>query len=148
MTVRIHLCASFDVPPDRVWADIRDLETHGEWMADANDLKLLGEQREGVGARLENVTRVGPLSTKDVLRVVEWEDGSMMAIEHVGAVTGTGRFTLVPEMGDGTRFCWDEVLRFPWWLGGRVGERAGKPVLRRIWQGNLRRLKARVEQPV
>jgi hypothetical protein len=146
MTVRIHLCASFGVPPERVWADIRNLETHGDWMADANELKFLGDQREGVGTEMENVTRVGPISTKDVLRVVEWDDGAMMAIEHVGAVTGTGRFTLVPETDDGTRFCWDEVLTFPWWLGGPIGERAARPVLRRIWQRNLRRLQQRVER--
>jgi hypothetical protein len=44
-----------------------------------------------------------------------------------------------------TEFCWEETLTFPWWLGRAAGERFGRPVLKRIWEGNLRRLKARVE---
>jgi hypothetical protein len=144
MTAQIHLCERFEAVPVRVWADIERLETHSEWMADAHDLRFVGAQRDGVGATLENTTRVGPFRTKDTLSVTEWEPGVAMAIEHVGAVTGTGRFTLTPE-GTGTRFCWDEVLRVPWWMGGAVGERAARPLLRRIWRKNLRVLKARVE---
>ncbi len=145
MTVHLHLCESFDAAPQRVWADIEHLETHAEWMADAEELRFLGTQRAGVGTRLENTTHVGPFHTKDVLRVTEWEPGASMAIEHVGAVVGTGRFTLTAE-ASGTRFCWDEVLRFPWWLGGVIGERVAKPLLLRIWRKNLRTLKARVER--
>jgi hypothetical protein len=145
LTVHIHLCESLGAPPDRVWADIRHLETHGEWMVDAQEVRFRSEQREGVGTVLDNVTRVGPFHTRDVVRVTEWEPERAMTIEHVGAVTGTGRFTLVAD-GSCTRFCWDEVLRFPWWLGGPLGERIGRPVLRRVWRGNLRRLKERVDR--
>lgn len=145
MTVGLHLCERFDADPDRVWDDIRHLHTHEEWMADAHDLRFRGDQREGVGTELSNTTRVGPFHTFDVLRVTEWEAGRAMAIEHIGAVRGVGRFTLTAD-GDGTRFCWDETLRFPWWLGGAVGERAAKPMLLRVWRRNLRVLKARVER--
>lgn len=145
MTVHLHLCERFDAPPERVWDDIEHLETHGEWMADAHDLRFVGAQRDGVGATLENTTRVGPFRTKDVLSVTRWEPGEAMEIEHVGAVTGTGLFTLTPD-GGGTRFCWDEVLTFPWWMGGAVGERGAKPLLLRIWRRNLLTLKERVER--
>jgi hypothetical protein len=47
--------------------------------------------------------------------------------------------------GASTEFCWEERLTFPWWLGSAAGERFGRPVLQRIWEGNLRRLKAKVE---
>jgi hypothetical protein len=43
-------------------------------------------------------------------------------------------------------FCWEEVLRFPWWMGGPLGERLAKPVLGHVWRTNLRRLQAIVEQ--
>ena len=66
-----------------------------------------------------------------------------MGIEHRGAVTGTGRFTLTAVPG-GTRFAWAEELRFPWWLGGPVGGVFGKPVLKLVWRRNLDRLRAHV----
>ena len=68
-----------------------------------------------------------------------------MGIAHRGAVTGDGEFRLCPWGDDATQFCWEERLRFPWWLGGVAGEQAGKPVLRRLWQGNLARLKDQIE---
>jgi hypothetical protein len=67
-----------------------------------------------------------------------------MGIDHLGAVKGSARFTLAAH-GAGTRFCWVEQLRFPWWMGGPIGERAAKPVLGRVWRGNLERLRAVVE---
>lgn len=42
----------------------------------------------------------------------------------------------------GTQFCWQEVLAFPWWMGGVVGERIAKPVFERVWRANLARLRA------
>ena len=70
-----------------------------------------------------------------------------MGIEHRGAVTGTGEFRLRPLAGgDATDFCWEERLTFPWWLGSVAGEQLGRPVLTRIWAGNLRRLKSKVER--
>jgi hypothetical protein len=72
-----------------------------------------------------------------------------MGVRHVGLVTGIGRFTLTPiDLGRRTRFGWEESLRFPWWLGGRVGEIVGgRLVLRQVWQANLRRLKQLIESP-
>ena len=79
------------------------------------------------------------------MRVTEWEPQRVMGIEHRGVVTGSGRFTLRAAPAGITEFCWDEELRFPAWLGGAIGERAGRPVLMRIWRANLRRLRALAE---
>ncbi len=101
---------------------------------------------DGVGAEFDCLTRVGPLHTTDHFVVTKWEPGAVMGIEHRGAVTGVGEFRLRPLAGgDSTDFCWEETLTFPWWLGSVAGEQFGRPVLKRIWEGNLRRLKARVE---
>ena len=136
MSVTIRQCEAFEASPAHVWRSIEDIATHPEWMRDAVEIRFLSDQRVGVGTEFWCLTKVGPLRNEDVLRVTEWEPGAVMGIAHTGVVTGSGRFTLTPE-GSGTRFCWEEVLRFPWWMGGAAGERAAKPVLGAVWRANL-----------
>jgi len=145
VTVRIRVCTTIEASPAAVWSEVGHIDRHVEWMADAVEVRFRGRQRSGVGTEFASLTRVGPLRANDVAVVTEWEPRRAMGIVHRGVVTGTGRFTLRRKRGDRTRFCWEERLRFPWWMGGVVGERVGKPVLRRIWRANLRRLKARCE---
>lgn len=144
MTVRITQCQRFRATPADVWRAVEDISTHPEWMRDAVEITYLTAHHHGVGAEFACLTRIGPFRNHDVLRVTEWEPGTVMGIEHTGVVTGSGRFTLASH-GDGTQFCWEEVLRFPWWMGGPVGERLAKPLLGYVWRKNLRRLRALVE---
>jgi hypothetical protein len=143
--VRIEVATDIDAPPAMVWAMLEPVESHVEWMADAVRITFRTEQHRGVGTQFECLTRVGPLSTTDVMTVTEWEPEQVMGIEHRGAVVGRGRFTLSPLAAHRTRFRWEEELHFPPWMGGRVGEIAARPILTRLWLGNLRRLRARVE---
>ncbi|MFI5052865.1 MAG: SRPBCC family protein [Acidimicrobiia bacterium] len=146
MSVTIRVCTTIAAPPATVWAAVEKVETHGEWMLDAEAITFRSDQHSGIGAEFDCVTRVGPLHTRDHFVVTQWEPGSCMGIEHRGAVTGVGEFRLSPEAGgSSTQFCWEETLRFPWWLGGVAGEQFGRPVLRHLWAGNLRRLKANIE---
>ena len=117
-----------------------------EWMADADSITFVTDQRQGVGTEFECLTRVGPLVTTDVMTITEWEPGRRMGIEHRGVVTGRGHFELEGDGRGRTVFCWEEDLTFPTWMGGRLGERAGRPVLMRIWRANLSRLKAKAER--
>lgn len=143
--MRIEVAIDIDAPPATVWAVLEPVESHVEWMADAERITFRTEQRRGVGTEFECLTRVGPLSTTDVMTVTEWEPEAVMGIEHRGVVIGLGRFTLRPLAANRTRFRWEEELHLPVWMGGRVGEIAAKPILTRIWNGNLRRLRTRVE---
>jgi hypothetical protein len=88
-------------------------------------------------------TRVGPFRTTDMMTVVEWEEGRSIAVEHLGAVSGLGRFE-IRTSGHGTELTWSETLRFPWWLGGRLGAFLARPILRQVWRGNLERFRRRL----
>jgi uncharacterized protein YndB with AHSA1/START domain len=142
--VKFDLSVDIARPPAEVWAAIERVETHVEWMADAERITFRTEQHAGVGTEFECLTKVGPFRTTDVMTVTEWEPGAVMGIEHRGVVTGTGRFTLSPTTA-GTRFCWAEHLTFPWWMGGPAGSLLSKPLLGRVWRGNLERLRDLVE---
>ena len=143
MTLHLHLCTDIGATPEEVWRAVEHVETHTAWMADAESITFVTEQHQGVGTAFDCRTQVGPLRTTDRMTVTEWEPAAVMGIEHRGAVTGTGRFTLQAG-GAGTRFCWTEDLTFPWWMGGPLGEVAGRPVLSWVWKRNLERLRTYV----
>jgi hypothetical protein len=124
--------------PEEVWADVRDLGSHVEWMADAEAIRFTSTSRSGVGTTFDCDTKVGPFHLVDQMEVTEWMEGEVIGVRHVGLVTGSGRFTLRP-VGTATRFAWEEDLAIPWWLGGPLASVA----LRLVWMRNLRRLRRR-----
>ncbi|MDA2957811.1 MAG: SRPBCC family protein [Acidimicrobiia bacterium] len=143
ITVSIDLNAS----PDRLWSIVEPIERHVDWMADAVAIRFETEQTRGVGTRFLCDTKVGPIKLTDRMRITEWVPGEAMGVEHTGLVTGTGIFTLAPlDEGRRTRFTWSEDLKFPWWLGGRLGELiGGNLVMKAIWRRNLTSLQKLVE---
>ena len=145
----IRISTVVPAAPAAVWADLRRIERHTEWMSDAESIRFLTEAVEGVGVRFECATRVGPLRMTDRMEVVEWSEGRIMGIRHTGVVSGAGQFRLSAVPGPdgviGTEFEWAETLEFPWWMGGAIGAAAARPILRAIWKRNLRRFAARFE---
>ena len=142
---RIRVGITIHASPQAVWADVRDLSTHPEWMADAVAIRFVSAHREGVGTVFDCDTKVGPFRLTDRMEVVSWRSGEEIGIRHGGVVTGEGRFTLRGAGVGRTRFTWEERVRFPWWLGGPAGAWIGGLVLRPIWGRNLRRLAARFD---
>jgi hypothetical protein len=128
-----------------VWAAVRDIAGHVDWMEDAVAIRFTSPARKGVGTTFDCDTRVGPLRLTDRMEVTEWREGKAMGIRHVGVVTGTGRFELRRTGPRATRFSWTEDLRFPWWLGGPLAALVGRPVLRRVWRRNLQNLRRQIE---
>jgi len=140
---RIRISTVLDAPPDRVWADVQDISSHFEWMADAVAIRFVSPQESGPGTRFECDTKIGPFTLTDVMEITEWVPGKVMGVRHTGVVTGTGRFTLKKLRGGRTRFQWSEKLIYPIWMGGPLGAFLSKPVLRWVWRRNLSRLAAR-----
>jgi uncharacterized protein YndB with AHSA1/START domain len=136
----IVVSTEIPAPRERVWADVAELGSHREWMADAHAIEFLSPQSTGIGTLMDVETRVGPLRTHDLIEVVSWDPPERIAVRHTGLFSGSGEFLLEPAGPDATRFIWREEIRFPWYFGGSLGAWAAGPVLRRIWKGNLRRL--------
>lgn len=143
--VRVSLV--IPLPVERVWEEASRLDRHVEWMADARSIDFLGSQRSGAGTRMRVETRFGPLHTSDIMIVTAWEPPRRIAVEHGGLFTGWGCFLLDPAGPGATRFTWEEQIRFPWFLGGRLGALAARPILSLVWRRNLKRLRARLTCP-
>lgn len=143
----IEVGIDLDASPQQVWKIVEPVERHVDWMADAVAIRFVNDQTRGVGTAFLCDTKVGPIKLTDRMEITEWIPEKVMGVRHVGVVTGTGRFTLTPiDSGTRTRFVWAEELKFPWWLGGRLGELiGGKLVMGLIWRRNLRELKKIVE---
>jgi hypothetical protein len=142
---RIRVSTVIDASPAQVWEEVRLIERHVDWMADAEEIRFTSERTTGVGTTFDCLTKVGPIRLTDRMEITSWREGRSLGVDHRGLVTGTGTFTLARIRRDRTRFTWAERLRFPWWLGGPVGGAVGSVVMRRIWKRNLRVLKALVE---
>ena len=137
----IRVAAHYPETPQVVWDELRVIERHVTWMADARSLVFGSDQREGVGPAFRVRTKVGPFVTTDVMTITRWVANRVMGVEHEGLVRGTGQFTLVADPA-GTEVVWEETLQFPWWLTGPLGAAFAAPVLRAIWRANLARLGA------
>ena len=134
-------------PPEIVWDLITDWEHQDEWMLEASDFEVLGDQREGVGVRAEATIQIGGIKTRDEIRVTGWEPPKRLVIEHLGWVKGTGELHMTPLLGANTTVAvaathlyWREELHPPAPLGvvGSLGLLAFKPMMRRIFARDLR----------
>ncbi len=141
----ITVSTQIAAPVDEVWAYAADFASHADWMRDAVGVEFMTDERQGPGTTMAVETRVGPFRTTDIIEVVEVDPPHRIAVEHTGLFTGSGEFRLEPLGPLKTRFTWHEELRFPWYLGGPLGERVARPILATIWRGNLRRLRLLIE---
>ncbi len=142
----VTVSTEIDGSPSEVWADVRNIASHVDWMADATEIRFTSDTTEGTGTSFECDTKIGPIKLTDVMTITSWVDEAEMGVRHVGVVTGEGRFTLDPvDGGARTRFTWNETLNFPLWLGGPIGEIVAKPILTAVWKRNLTRLRQRFE---
>lgn len=132
-------------PPEIVWELITDWEHQGDWMLEASDFEVVGERRDGVGVEAKATVRIGPIRTRDRVRVGMWEPPRILVIEHLGWVKGAGEIQMVP-IREGTRLRWRETLFAPKLLGpvGRLGLRLVAPRMKAIFQRDLRVLRGLV----
>ena len=133
-----------DAPIERVWAVLADIEGQPRWMADMKSVRLLTPPPVGVGTRGDSTVRILGMTVSDPVTVTEFEPPTRFAVQHEGAFTGSGIFTLEPG-ADGTTTIvrWVETLRAP--VLPNLGARVGYPVLAAVFQADLERLRRLVE---
>lgn len=131
------------VPLERAWELLLRWEDQPRWMRDADSVRVVGSQREGVGTTIAVRTRVlnVPLFTER-LEVTIWEPPRRLVMAHRSFVRGVGTWRLQP-VEDGTRFSWVEDLRLPVPVLGELALRVYRPCMRRLMGGALASLRER-----
>ena len=125
-------------PPHVVWELITDWENQSDWMLEASDFVVTSDHREGIGVEAEATVKIAGISTRDKVRIVGWEPGRRLAIEHAGWVSGRGEIYLTPLGRDRTHIFWREELEPPLGALGAVGLMGFKPLMKRIFTRDLR----------
>ena len=125
-----------DAPPERLWKLLEDWEGSAAWMVDATTVRVLGEQRTGVGTRVEAITRIAGIPLTDVMDVVAWEEPRVIAVQHRGwPIRGLAWFEIRPDPSGGSWFEWAEELDPPLGplgeIGGAILHRAIERLLRK-----------------
>ena len=146
LMTKIEVSRLVGVTHDRVWGALSDLGGHTEWMKDAERIEFTSDRTTGIGTTMNIETRVGPLRTIDVVTVTGWAEGESIEIAHRGLVTGAGGLSAAP-VAEGTVVTWVEDLTFPWWLGGPITAWLARPILTRVFRGNLERLEELLSAP-
>jgi uncharacterized membrane protein len=142
--VELEMSIGIRAPAEEVWPYLVDWENLGRWMTEARGLEVTSPHREGLGVTAQATITIAGISTTDPVRVTRWEPPSVLEIEHLGWVSGSGLMQCVPEWS-GTRLLWRETLNPPLWLFGAVGMRLFKPIMRRTFEHDLALLKDLVE---
>ena len=136
--VVLDMAATLPGPPEVVWDLITDWEHQDDWMLEAGDFIVIGDQREGVGVVAEATIKIAGIKTRDRVRVIAWEPPRLLAIAHDGWVSGRGELFLTPIGKDRTHIFWREELEPPLGVLGAIGMTIVKPVMGRVFRRDLR----------
>lgn len=131
-------------PAEVVWDLLTDWDRQGDWQLEARDFVVTSDHREGVGVVASATVSIGGITTRDEIRVVEWQPCKRLVIEHRGWVSGRGEILLTPLGADRTHVFWTEELWPPLGVLGALGLTAFRPLMRRVFKRDLRVLAALV----
>lgn len=140
--MRVSAEVVLPVPIEQAWVLLLRWEDQPRWMKDADSVRVLGEQREGVGTTLAVKTRVlnVPLFTER-LEVTIWEPPRRLVMAHRSFVGGVGTWRLEP-VERGTCFSWIEELSLPVPVFGELALWVYRPFMARLMRGALKDLRA------
>lgn len=141
---RIRSLVVIDAPIERVWQELVDVEGQPRWMRDMKAVRVLTKGPIGVGTRAEADVRIFGMQTVDPITITAFEPPRRFAIRHEGQFGGEGAIELEPGAdGSSTIVRWDETIVPPYvphlW-SALLG-----PILSRVFQADLDRLRALIE---
>ncbi|MBI3749740.1 MAG: SRPBCC family protein [Chloroflexi bacterium] len=140
----VHTSVRIHAPVEAVWDVLADIEGQPRWMRDLKAVRLEDRGTIGVGTRAEGDVRIFGMAALDPVTITAFEPPRRFGIRHDGRFSGTGDIRLDPGPGgDGTIVRWSETLVPP--VVPHVASWLLAPVLRRVFQADLDRLRELVE---
>jgi len=139
--MRFEVSAVLPAPIERAWEVLLRWEDQSRWLKDADSVRVLTPEREGIGVEIAVKTRVlhVPLFTER-LEVVEWDPPRLLTMAHRSFVRGVGIWLLESDPG-GTRFTWTEDLSLPVPVLGELALLVYRPFMRHLMREGVRGLR-------
>ncbi|HYZ12012.1 MAG TPA: SRPBCC family protein [Actinomycetota bacterium] len=140
--MRVETSTHLPVPPEDAWRTLLRWEEQSEWIRDADSVRVLTDNREGLGVRIAVRNRVFnvPIFTEE-LEVTGWDPPRRLQMTHMSFIHGTGTWELDPE-AEGTHFRWVEDVSLPIPVLGEVALWVYRPFLLHLMRGAMRNLRA------
>jgi uncharacterized protein YndB with AHSA1/START domain len=133
-----------DASPERVWAELADIEGQPRWMREMKRVRLLTAPPVGAGTRGEATVRIFGIAVTDPVTVTEFDPPRRFGIRHEGTFGGRGVIELEPGADrTSTIVRWEETLIPP--LLPHLGAALQRPILERIFQDDLGRFRELLE---
>lgn len=134
-----------DAPPARVWDVLADVPGQPRWMTDLKRVDLLDPPPVRAGSRARGLVRILGVPIADPVTITAFEPPAHFAIRHDGVFGGEGTIDLEPGAdGRSTIVHWRERLVPP--LLPNLAGRLERPLLRRVFQADLHRLRRLIEE--
>ena len=149
MRTRLQCQVDVAAPADTVWDHVTDWPRQGDWIPATRVERV--DDAVAVGGRFRAWTGIGPVGFWDPMTITAWErtpdGGGRCEVLHRGRVVkGEGEFGVL-ALGPGrSRFVWAELLVVPGGRLGAIGWRFARPVVERLIDVGLRRVRDDIER--
>jgi uncharacterized membrane protein len=141
---RMHMEILINAPLPHVWEYASDVQRQPEWMHEMKRVEMITPGPIKAGARGRATVRIFGISTTDDVVITRLEPPHCFGIRHEGKFTGEGLLEFSAASEQQTLIRWMEYLRPP--LFPMLAGFFQRPILRRIFQSDLRHLKEILEE--
>ena len=141
---QMHMEILINAPLPRVWGYASDVQRQPEWMHEMKSVEMITPGPIKVGSRGRATVRIFGISTTDDVVITRLEPPHAFGIRHEGKFTGEGLLEFSAASEQQTLIRWMEYLRPP--LFPMLAGFLQRPILRRIFQSDLRHLKEILEE--
>ena len=141
---RMHMEILISAPLSRVWEYASDVHRQPEWMHEMKRVEMITPGPIRVGSRGRATVRIFGISTTDDVVITRLDPPHAFGIRHEGKFTGEGLLEFSAASEQQTLIRWMEYLRPP--LFPMLAGFLQRPILRRIFQSDLRHLKEILEE--
>jgi uncharacterized membrane protein len=145
-TVRVSACIVIGAPPEMVWKTVSDPSRALHYMSGITRWEVVGDRRDGLGARYRMLMRVGSAEIGGLVEIVEFVPERDLAWVSLTGVDQRGRWRLRRAGQASTRV----EFRLAYGVAGAgisgyIAERLAAPTVRGHLRRTLQQLKRQIE---